>query len=329
VLNGNALQVMRGIFPAGSRPLSILVELGIDSAVILPLSGEEQPVGMLSVVNTPERGEFSEEDLVLLRELSARAGLVLDRARLYRQQRAVAETLQRSLLRPPVVRDDLDVAVAYVPAAEVAQVGGDWYDAFRQPDGSTTIIIGDVMGHDLLAAAAMGETRTLLRALAAQHQGAPARTLAASENVMGLLDLDTLATIFLGSLGVAEEGQAGVQLSYAVAGHPSPMLLHPDGRVEPLYEGSEDPLLGIGAGSERHEHTRWLQDGATLVLYTDGLVERRDQPVDEGMARLAATLRDLAGEPAEVVRDRVLALMLPDRVEDDVALLVVRVRLGG
>ena len=329
VLNGNALDVLRRAFPTGSRPLSLLVELGIHSAVVLPLAGQEQPVGMLSVVNTAARGEFSEEDLVLLRELSARAGLVLDRTRLYRQQRAVAETLQRSLLRPPAVRDDLDVAVAYVPAAEVAQVGGDWYDAFSHADGSTSIIIGDVMGHDLLAAAAMGETRTLLRTLAAQRHGAPAQTLADTEQVMGMLGLDTLATLFLGSLGAATEGASGVHLSYAVAGHPAPMLVHPDGRVHPLYEGSEDPLLGIGTGTDRHERSCWLEDGATLVLYTDGLVERRGQPVDTGMALLAATLTDLAGEPAEIVRDRVLARMLPDRAEDDVALLVVRVRPGG
>src|SRR5262249_17801002 len=158
-------------------------ELDTYAIAVLPLIGQERPVGMLSVVNSSARGPFSEGDLDLLRDAAARAGLVLDRPRLYRQQRAVAETLQRSLLPPPPDIEHLNIAVASVPAAGVAQVGGDWYDAFNQPDGATTLIIGDVMGHDLWAAAAMGETRMLMRTLAAQQDGAPARTLEAAESV--------------------------------------------------------------------------------------------------------------------------------------------------
>ncbi|HET8560005.1 MAG TPA: SpoIIE family protein phosphatase [Marmoricola sp.] len=327
VLNGNALEALGEMFEEGSRPLRMLAELDASSVVVLPLAGHEHPVGMLSVVNTSGRGPFSEEDIALLREIAARAGLVLDRARLYRQQRAVAETLQRSLLRPPHTRADVHMSAAYVPAAEVAQVGGDWYDAFNHPDGSTTLVIGDVMGHDLLAAAAMGEARTLLQAVAAQHHGDPATTLDAAEQVIGQLGLKTLATLFVGRLG-PPAGEAGLELTYSVAGHPLPLVVHADGRVEALDCGAADPLLGIGRQGRR-QRSCILEKGATLVLYTDGLVERRDQPVDDGIAILRSTLEELAGSDPDTVRDKVLARMLPERAEDDVALLVVQVDPAG
>ncbi len=326
LLNGDARAAVGQMFEEGSRPLAILHELDIHSAVVLPLAGQEQSVGMLSVVNTSTRGEFGEEDLALLREIAARAGLVLDRARLYRQQRAVAETLQRSLLRPPQTRGDVRMSVAYVPAAEVAQVGGDWYDAFNQPDGSSTLIIGDVMGHDLPAAAAMGETRTLLRSLAAQDGGDPARTLDDAERVMQQLEVDTLATVFVGRIGAGGPGTTGLELTYSMAGHPPPLVVRADGTVEEIGRGVVDPLLGVGhVGRGRHRCS--LEDGASLVLYTDGLVERRDQPIDEGIALLRSTLEGMDTSDPDRVRDAVLARMLPERSEDDVALLVVRVDL--
>ncbi|WP_162248023.1 SpoIIE family protein phosphatase [Angustibacter sp. Root456] len=328
VLNGNALDELSTMFETDAEPLRLLTELEIDSAVVLPLSGQEQSVGMLSVVNDRERGEFSDEDVQLLREIAARAGIVLDRARLYRQQRAVAETLQRSLLRTPQARPDVALSVAYVPAAEVAQVGGDWYDAFNQPDGSTTVVIGDVMGHDLLAAAAMGEMRTLVRALAARHGGHPARTLTDVESVMQQLGEETLATVFVGRVAPSDDGGA-LELQYCLAGHPPPLLLHPNGEVETLDDsGSADPLLGIGHIGRR-QYTVPLEDGALLVLYTDGLVERRDQPVDVGIAMLREALGELVRTDPETVRDKLLARMLPARAEDDVALLVLAVDLTG
>ncbi|HEX3005049.1 MAG TPA: SpoIIE family protein phosphatase, partial [Angustibacter sp.] len=328
VLNGTAFAELTTMFEPDAEPLRMLAALDVHSAVVLPLSGPEESVGMLSVVNTTARGEFVDEDIELLREMAARAGIVLDRARLYRQQRAVAETLQRSLLRPPQARPDVALSVAYVPAAEVAQVGGDWYDAFNQPDGSTTVVIGDVMGHDLLAAAAMGEMRTLVRALAARHGGHPARTLVDVESVMQQLGEETLATVFVGRVAPSDDG-GGLELQYCLAGHPPPLLVHADGEVETLDDnGSADPLLGIGHIGRR-QYTVPLRDRDLLVLYTDGLVERRDQPVDEGIALLRSTLSELGAANPEAVRDKVLARLLPARAEDDVALLVLAVDLDG
>jgi serine phosphatase RsbU (regulator of sigma subunit) len=323
IVNGDAMNELRTMFPADAEPLRILQQLDTYAIAILPLVGQEHPVGMLSVVNTSERGPFTNEDLDLIRDIAARAGLVLDRARLYRQQRAVAEGLQRSLLQPPQVADALQTAVAYVPAAEVAQVGGDWYDAFLQPDGSTTVIIGDVMGHDVLAAAAMAETRTLIRALAAQHAGAPARILEDAERIMRQLQVDTLATVLVGRLDAVAGAPGTFRFTFANAGHPPPLVVQPDGTVEVLGDDPVDALLGVGQ-SRRSEHEVQLALGASLVLYTDGLVERRYQPIEEGIEQLRTTLTGLVGAAPEQLCDRILDTLLPDRAEDDVALLVVR-----
>lgn len=336
VINGDAMLRLRKMFAAGSEPLRILEDLDTYAVAVLPLIGHERPVGMLSVVNSSDRGQFGDGDLDLLRDAAARAGLVLDRARLYRQQRAVAETLQRSLLQPPPDNTYVNMAVAYVPAAEVAQVGGDWYDAFNQPDGATTLIIGDVMGHDLLAAAAMAETRMLIRTLAAQQSGAPARTLEAAESVMRQVQSNILATVLVGRLDPVIDpddtdgadcagGVSRLDFTFSNAGHPPPMLLHPDGRVEVLDAGGIDPLIGV-AQPPRAECTVAMMPGTTLLLYTDGLVERRDQAIGAGIERLSGLLTELAGSTPEQLRDAVLERMLPERKEDDVALLVVRAR---
>lgn len=322
--NADAMSILRTMFAPDAEPLRILEELDTYAIAVLPLIGQEAPVGMLSVVNNSQRGSFTDEDIDLLREMAARAGLVLDRGRLYRQQRQVAEGLQRSLLTSPPERPDRLIAVRYVPAAEVAQVGGDWYDALDQPDGSTVLVIGDVMGHDLLAAAAMGEVRMLVRTLAAQTAGDPAQVLSEAERVMNLISLNTLATVLVGRLEPAAEAGAPRRLRFCNAGHPPPLIVPPDGRVQVLASGDASPLLGVGAGP-RGEQQVDLVPGTTVVLYTDGLVERRDQSIDEGIARLSTVLAGSAGADPEALCDAVLADLMPERPQDDVALLAVRI----
>ena len=313
VLNGDAMQMVRGMFPADSEPLRVLEELDTYAVAVLPLIGQEHPVGMLSVVNSRARGPFSEGDLDLLRDAAARAGLVLDRARLYRQQRDVAETLQRSLLHPPPDNERVTIAVAYVPAAEVAQVGGDWYDAFNQPDGAITLIIGDVMGHDLLAAAAMGETRMLMRTLSVQHVGAPARTLEAAEKVMHQLQSDIIATVLVGRLEPIDDGR--ITFSFSNAGHPPPILLHPDGRVDVLEADPVDPLIGVSQRSRSEctidDDTR--ADAGALHRWAGGAPrpgDRRRHPsfdrdagrTDQCRARAAAGRRPRTHAPGAAER---------------------------
>lgn len=320
VLNHDAWATLRPIFPAGSDAVEAFDQLAPAAAVVLPLRGRHRPVGLLSVCNGPERGPFGEVELELVRDVAARAGLVLDRERLYRQQRDVAEGLQRSLLTQPPA-GDRRVALRYVPAAEVAQVGGDWYDTFAHPDGSRILVIGDVVGHDVLAAAAMGQIRTLVRTVAARHDGLPSSALAEAERVMNVLGLETMATAVLARL----EPPAGptARLVLANAGHPPPLLVHPDGAVTPLEGGSPDALLGV-SGTQRADRRFELPVPSTLVLYTDGLVERRDRPLDAGLRQLTEVLAGLAGAGVEELCDAVLAAMVPSVQEDDVALMVIR-----
>ena len=151
--------------PGPARDL--ITELAPDSALVLPLRGRGRTVGLITLFNSPGRPALAGQDLQTALELAGRAGLAIDNTRLYQQQRRLAEGLQRSLLTEPPDVDHAQIVVRYEPAAEAAQVGGDWYDAYLQPDGATVLVIGDVIGHDTVAAAAMGQLRSVLRGLGA------------------------------------------------------------------------------------------------------------------------------------------------------------------
>ncbi|HET9077977.1 MAG TPA: SpoIIE family protein phosphatase [Acidimicrobiales bacterium] len=325
VIPEDAMSVLRPMFEPGAEALGLLEQLAPHAVVLLPLNGRRRPVGMLTLCRDAPHG-FDVEDLELARDVAARAGLVLDRARLYRQQREVAEALQRSMLTAPPVIPSMRIAVRYVPAAEAAQVGGDWYDAFHQADGSVVLVIGDVMGHDVDAAAAMGQVRTLVRGMAAHSGQGPAQVLRDVEATMDALRLDTTATAVLARAEPDGSGNGrGCRFGWSNAGHPPPIRLDPDGTTTVLGPGSGDLLLGAMPGTPRHEHQTELPVGSTVILYTDGLVEQRDQPVDRGVERLQGLLRSLAGSDIEQLCDEVLRRMLPDRPGDDVALLAVRI----
>jgi serine phosphatase RsbU (regulator of sigma subunit) len=259
-------------------------------------------------------------------EIAARAGLALDNARLYRQQRQLAEGLQRSLLTPPAQPDGARIVVRYSPAAETAQVGGDWYDAFPQPGGGSIVTIGDILGHNTEAAAAMGQIRSMLRAIAVTTGDGPGGVLARVDEAMTTLRARTTATAVVVRLEPTEDGgrHGGTRVRWSNAGHPPPMVIHPDGTVTPLVAGTTDLLLGVDHTAARRDHSTALQPGAVLVLYTDGLIERRDQDLDAGLQRLHQALTDLAGRDLDDLCDELLARLLPGGVDDDVALIAVR-----
>jgi serine phosphatase RsbU (regulator of sigma subunit) len=236
----------------------------------------------------------------------------------------MAEALQRSLLTEPPQQEDLEIAVRYVPAAERAQVGGDWYDAFQVGDGSMLLVIGDVTGHDRHAAAAMAQVRNILRGVAHSQPESPARVLAALDRAMCDLAVGTLATAVLARVErcADEENRGRRLLRWSNAGHPAPLLIEQDGTVTPL-ERTPDRLLGVDPGSPRVEHACLLPHGSTLLLYTDGLIERRGASLDEGVAWLCREVPALRDLPLEEVCDRLLRV-LPDALDDDVALLALR-----
>jgi PAS domain S-box-containing protein len=303
-----------------------LVALGVTSGAIVPLVARGQTLGALGLFTGEERGPHTQGEIDTAVEIGRRAGLALHHARLYSQQRDLADALQRSMLTAPPEPAHCEIVVRYVPAAEGAEIGGDWYDAFLQDGGATVLAIGDVAGHDTRAAAAMGQVRGLLRGIGYSSGGTPAEILTELDRAVQGLALDTMATALVGRLeGSDEDLRAGrTWFRWSNAGHPAPVLIDADRNVTLLDGVPADLMLGVAPGMPRADRVVCLEQGATVLLYTDGLVERRNRDVDAGTAELMDALRENAGLPLDELCDVVLEqLFLPD-AEDDVAILAVR-----
>jgi PAS domain S-box-containing protein len=309
------------------RARAALARLAPDSGIVVPVVARGQTLGALGLYASAERGRHTDVELDTALELGRRAGVALQQAQLFGQQRQLAETLQRSMLTAPPAPDHCEIAVRYVPAAAGAEVGGDWYDAFVQPDGATMLVIGDVVGHDSGAAAAMGQLRGLLRGIAHHTGGTPAEVLTGLDHASSGLDLDTMATALVARLEQDDPELAAAQtrVRWSTAGHPPPVLIGADGTVTLLDCADPDMLLGVEPDRPRNDRIATIDRGGTLLLYTDGLVERRDRDIDAGTAELVRVLGGLTDLPLQQLCDQLLERMyLPD-TEDDVALLAVRI----
>jgi serine phosphatase RsbU (regulator of sigma subunit) len=301
-------------------------QLAPRSAVTLPMSARGRTLGALSIYRSADRVQADEDDVATARDLADRIALALDNSRLYEQQRRLAEGLQRSLLTAPPQPDHAEIVVRYRPAVEAAEVGGDWYDAFLQPSGATVVVIGDVVGHDTAAAAAMGQLRGMLRGIAYRDGPGPAAVLTELDAAIQGLGMGTMATAAIARVEqTPEERAAGLtRLRWSNAGHPPPLLLHEDGRVEELATPRAELMLGVDPSARRTDSVVTVRRGATLLLYTDGLVEDRDLPLDDGIARLRSAVTELAGEPLAVLCDQVIERLRPEGLQDDVALVAIR-----
>jgi PAS domain-containing protein/anti-sigma regulatory factor (Ser/Thr protein kinase) len=290
------------------------------TALVLPLRGRGVVLGALTVAVGSSGRRYDDADVALVEELAARAAMAVDNARLYARQRDVAVALQHSLLpqRLPEL-PGIEVAARYVPASADTEVGGDWFDVVPLEGGRVGIVIGDVMGRGVRAAAVMGQLRAAVRAYAVMNL-APARLVGYLDRVVQALDQVQLVTC----LYVELDPQTG-DVRYANAGHHPPLLRRPDGATE-LLPGEPDAPLGVGSGSPAERSGR-IPFGGTLVVYTDGLVEERGGDVDARVRLLCAALREVDERPERLV-DGLLARMGRTRAHhDDVALLAVR--LGG
>ncbi|MGY2067917.1 SpoIIE family protein phosphatase [Blastococcus sp. SYSU DS0619] len=317
--------VTRALPDPGAREL--FARLGAASGVVVPLVARGQGLGALGLFTGESRGPLGEAEVDTAVEIGRRAGLALHQARLYEQQRDLADALQRSMLTEPPQPEHCEIVVRYVPAAEGAEIGGDWYDAFLQRGGTTVLAIGDVVGHDTRAAAAMGQVRGLLRGISYSSGGSPAEVLSELDRAVQGLALDTMATALVAHLEPEPDGGAGrMRLRWANAGHPPPVLLASDGSVVLLDGKQADLLLGVAPETVREDHVAVLAPGSTVLLYTDGLVERRDRDIDSGTEQLLEVLGGCAGLPLDQVCDRVLERMILPDAEDDVAVLAVRLR---
>jgi serine phosphatase RsbU (regulator of sigma subunit) len=208
-----------------------------------------------------------------------------------------------------------------VPAAEAARVGGDWYDAFPLRDGTPVIVIGDVTGHDTAAAAAMGQLRGLLRGVAHAGGGSPAEVLSAFDRAVVDMHPDTLATAALARIEL-DDGRT--RLRWASAGHPPPALVRGPGEVQLLGGTSGELLLGVDPSVDRTDSTVTLRPGDTVLLYTDGLVERRDLGLDESIDALMDSFSKMGNRKPDEICDAILDAMGAEAGDDDVAMLVLR-----
>ncbi|WMX48227.1 SpoIIE family protein phosphatase [Streptomyces roseicoloratus] len=287
----------------------------IGAARLIPLVARGKVLGTVSVTRLRSRDPFDEEDRVLMDEVVARAATNIDNARLYTTQRQAALTLQRSLTNnalPDV--PGLELTGRYLPASD-HDVGGDWYDVVALPGGRSGLVIGDVMGHGIHAAAVMGQLRTAVRTLA-RDDIPPARMLRSLDAVVADLGEDEMATCVY-----AVYDPAGAGWTIARAGHPPPAVVTPDGTVT-FLDGPPGTPLGTGAHAFGTEEVA-VPAGGLLVLYTDGLIEARDQDIDQGMARVAAALRAM-DRPLDALCDELLAGLPEGPAQDDVAILLAR-----
>jgi hypothetical protein len=297
-------------------------QVGLSSVMLLPLRARRQVLGVLSLFADGTGRTFDEGDLAMAADLGRRAALTVDNARLYSREHEVAEQLQRSLLPQLTPIAGLDHAARYLPGSTAAQVGGDWYDLFQLPDGAVGIAVGDVMGHDMTAAAAMGQLRSVLQSYAWQGS-APAVVLDRLDQLVQGLDMAQLATCLYGRLEPTSDGTAR-RLRLANAGHLPPAVRGPDGRVR-LVGTSSSLLVGAALGTVRDEVELDVLPGSVVVLYTDGLVEHRGRPIDQGLDALAEALSTAPDTDAEAVCEHLLSELAYGALDDDVALLVVRV----
>ena len=299
--------------------------LGPTWGSIIPLRAEGRGVGALTLLSSTDRSRDLDTEAIAA-DIADRVGAAIHTHRLARARTQLAEDLQRSLLTAPPEPDHAEVVVRYLPASEAARVGGDWYDAFLQPDGCTMIVIGDVVGHDTVAAAAMGQIRGLLRGIATYSGAGPSEVLRGLDASMQVLQVNTLATAAVARFEqTPEEVERGVtRMVWANAGHPPPLVLNPDGTFQVLAPWKGDLLLGVDPTAHRTEQVAVLDRGATVLLYTDGLIERRDRDLDDGLLRLTSTASGLAGATLEELCDGLIQELVDGRPDDDVALVAVR-----
>ncbi|MFF9624913.1 SpoIIE family protein phosphatase [Streptomyces griseosporeus] len=294
---------------------------GIRSAAIAPIRSTRAVLGALTLGRAAHPGNFTTADLPLIEDIARRAGLALDNARLYERQRKVAETMQNHLLPQMPDVPGLQMTARYLPAPDASQVGGDWYDAFSLSDGATALAVGDVVGHDVEAAAGMAQVRNMLRAFAWALREPPSRIVSRlDEAVMHITEV-AMATMLLARIEERDDGHW--TLSWTNAGHPPPLLISRDGLAQYLTDG-HGILLGTGSGRPRTDATVVLPPGSTLVLYTDGLIEEPGHTLDDGLQRLRRHAAALAHRPLASFTDQLLRRVRPAANDDDVALLALR-----
>ena len=291
-----------------------LYEQDLSATVGVPMIVGGRTVGVLHVGSRRPR-IFTADDIELLQLVADRAGLAAQ-VRLSQLDRVATLALQRSLVpsRPTPIAG-LDLAARYIPGARVG-VGGDWYDSFELPSGHTGLVIGDIAGSGLRAAVVMGRIRSALRAYALETDD-PADVLRRLDHKIQLFEPGAVATAIYAVIDPGHE-----TITYSVAGHPPPIAVGPTGPV--VINVKADPPLGAFRDAARRSSSAGLDPGTGLLMYTDGLVERRGEDITLGPERLCKAAEANHGLPVADFLDAVLGELVPERLDDDVAVLAVR-----
>ncbi|NEB82151.1 SpoIIE family protein phosphatase [Streptomyces sp. SID14478] len=343
-----------------ARPQLLPAEPGglVQSTLAVPMVAHDTVVGLVQFSRTKGSEPFNDRDRALAVELAARAAVCIDNARLYRREHERALILQRSLLPPDNPEaSGLDIACRYLPGNAATEVGGDWFDVIELPGHRTALVVGDVMGRGLRAAVAMGELRTAVRTLAlldlepaevlsaldeiARGLGTPGGVQQATRAARSKASDADLSEVYLATCVYAVYDAVTRRCTFANAGHLPPVLVEPG---EGALMLDVPPGMPLGVGGEPFEEVEVeVPEGALLALYTDGLVESRDHPLDEGLSAFRAALDDpptrhpaatpqrpgsarAPSDSLEDVCDHVLSTLDTHHGEDDIALLMARVQ---
>ncbi|MFF7687511.1 PP2C family protein-serine/threonine phosphatase [Streptomyces syringium] len=298
-------------FPPGHPPMTTLlgVAIGVRGRVY----------GNLYLTDRRDGKPFDADDEAVVIALAGAAGVAIENARLYGQVRTAAEQFQRLLLPSLPALAPFTSWSLYRPAAEPALIGGDWYDAFLLPDGARAMIVGDVVGHDVRAAAAMAQVRNMLRALAYDSGVLPSELLGRLDRTLQAVAEPTMATVCLARLEPHDDGWAIV---WSSAGHPPPLVVTADGDTHYL-QGQPDVPIGVDTTFARHDHRHVLPPGATVLMFTDGLVEHPGRDPEEGLRAVADVAAAHARLPLESLGEAVVAAR-PSDGHDDMAILALR-----
>jgi serine phosphatase RsbU (regulator of sigma subunit)/anti-sigma regulatory factor (Ser/Thr protein kinase) len=321
-LPGRVAQTRQAITTAATAEDDVIsrafAEQGARSLLGVPLTVDDRMIGVL-IVGAGDGRELGRVDADLLRLAADRIALSIQHAQLYEREHFIAQTFQRSLLpeRLPEI-PGLSVAARYLPAREEAKVGGDWYDVLELPGDSVGLVMGDVVSRGIRAASSMGQIRSAIRAYALDRES-PGETLTKLNTVVRGLDQRETATAVYLALDLVER-----TFCLASAGHPPPLVIDPAGSARFLEEGRSVPL-GAHAGTRYREAVARIEPGSTIVLYTDGLVERRGSSLNQGLERLVSEASGRPAEP-ESLCDRLIGALVGDQPPpDDVALLAAHV----
>jgi serine phosphatase RsbU (regulator of sigma subunit) len=289
--------------------------------VYLPLIVDGERFGCLALLWTDHR-DFGADDRITMDAVAASTGIAIQRVWLLADRATITTKLQNALLSNLPQPAGMELAARYRPADQADRMGGDWYDVVELPSGAIGLTIGDVVGHGVDAAAAMGPLRSMLRAFGWDGDDAPAQAVTRLDAAIQELRPGVLATVLYAQIEPGEV-DGGRLLRWTNAGHPPAILLWPGGSCETLTGDGIDRLLGVGE-SARHDHSIVVPEGAILAMFSDGLIQNRHEDMDLGRARLATALEANPDRSADEIAGAVLAAMVGDQPPDDVALLVVR-----